>query len=152
MMPPMAKGKAIHAESSRARSDGAPIDPVVALLGRQLASGMWDDPSLPGSVSEREVRATALALIELLERGVTTAHALHGAQVKKAVDALLARVSSVDPRTAELALAVAWLVASGPRTRKLIEHLVSTEPELSPLRGRLEEATLRADIGRLASR
>src|SRR5262249_28759958 len=69
----------------RAESRAEREDPVVAILGKQLASGMWDDGK------GGEVRATVRALLALLERGVTTAHPLHGAQVKKAVEALLER-------------------------------------------------------------
>jgi Ca-activated chloride channel family protein len=130
---------------------GSQPEPVVAILERQLASGMWDDATAPGAGDEREVRATAKALIALLEEGVTTAHTVHGAQIKKAVDALLDRVPRVSPRTAELALAVSWLVASGPRTRKLIEQIVATEAAFASLRGRLHDGTLRGDLDRLAT-
>jgi hypothetical protein len=71
-------------------------------------------------------------------------------QVQKAVEALLDRAPRVDRATAELALAVVWLVASGPRTRRLVEDLVAREPAFAALRGRLDEKTLQADLARLA--
>jgi Ca-activated chloride channel family protein len=124
------------------------VDPVTAILASQLASGLWDDPHAG------EVRATARALVELLKRGVTTAHPLHGPQVKKAVEVLIERallVAAKEPRLAELAIAVAWLIASGPRTRASIAGLVDTTPALAPLRGRLDDTSLRADLDRLAT-
>lgn len=112
------------------------LDPVTALLGTQLANGLWAEPgSEPEEV--RQVRATARALLKLLEAGVTTSHALHGAQVKKAVEALLAqakKVAAKQPELAELALGVAWLIASGRRTRGEIEKTASAEPPLSGMK------------------
>src|SRR5262249_21483718 len=59
-------------------------DPLVVLLQAQLASGLWgpshDDPEL-------QARATARAMLLLHRSGVGAAHAVYGAQVKKAIDA-----------------------------------------------------------------
>jgi Ca-activated chloride channel family protein len=97
---------------------GAPSDPVVELLARQSASGLWETP---GRDSTAE---TVDALLAVLRLGVTTAHPVFGAQIKKAVDALVALVavraasaSRPDARLAELAFGVAWLLATGRRTR-----------------------------------
>ncbi len=145
----------MHLERPKAESvRDAPKDPVVALLSRQLASGMWDDPQATESPDVRLVRATARALVELWRQGITTTHAVYGAQVKKAVEALVDRavaVAATEPRVAELALAIAWLTAAGPRTRGAIERLVLGNAALGGLSGRLDEAALRADLDRLAT-
>jgi len=145
--------RVVHLERDTERPP-AQHDPVVALLSRQLASGMWDDPQAGGPEEVRRVRATARALVELFRLGITTAHATYGAQVKKAVEALVEKavaVAAQEPRVAELALAIAWLTAAGPRTRGAIERLVQGTASLGGLAGRLDEAALRADLDRLAT-
>ncbi|WP_342378520.1 VIT domain-containing protein [Myxococcus stipitatus] len=122
-----------------------------ALLGQQLANGLWAG-SGTGAEPVRQARATALALLELLREGITSSHALHGAQVKKAVEALLTLASQLSsaPEVAELALGVAWLVAAGPRTRGRIEQAAKPWASLS---GRLGNDTeLRQHVDALASR
>ncbi len=93
-------------------------DPVLELLSRQRASGLWEEPGRDPSA------ATVDALLALLRLGLSTSHPVHGAQLKKAVDALLTYLAThaVEPRVRELALGVAWLLASGRRTRTQIEH------------------------------
>ncbi|WNG14073.1 VIT domain-containing protein [Cystobacter fuscus] len=123
----------------------------VDLLGQQLASGLWAGTG-PGSEPVRQARATALALLELLRQGITSGHALHGGQVKKAVEALLALMPSLGqaPEVAELALGVAWLVSVGPRTRGRISQ--AARP-LAGLSARLEdEGKLRQHVDTLATR
>ncbi|EPX60170.1 hypothetical protein D187_002256 [Cystobacter fuscus DSM 2262] len=123
----------------------------VDLLGQQLASGLWAGTG-PGSEPVRQARATALALLELLRQGITSGHALHGGQVKKAVEALLALMPSLGqaPEVAELALGVAWLVSAGPRTRGRISQ--AARP-LAGLSARLEdEGKLRQHVDTLATR
>ncbi|MCP3102166.1 VWA domain-containing protein [Myxococcus sp. K15C18031901] len=125
---------------------------VEALLARQLANGLWDAPKDQGPEPVRQARATALALLELLREGITSSHALHGAQVKKAVEALLTLASQLSstPDVAELALGIAWLVAAGPRTRGRIEQ--AAKP-LAGLNGRLgNEVALRQHVDTLATR
>jgi Ca-activated chloride channel family protein len=125
-------------------------DPLRELLQRQLASGLWDDPAAPGDPSA-QARTTLEALRELLRAGVDTAHGLYGAQVKKAVAALarLARtLVARDRDLAERALGVAWLSASGRRTRREVEDAVSHEPAFAGLRAQLgDERALRARLG-----
>ncbi|MCY1017210.1 VIT domain-containing protein [Pyxidicoccus sp. MSG2] len=124
---------------------------VEALLGRQLANGLWDGAGA-GPEPVRQARATALALLELLREGITSSHPLHGAQVKKAVEALLSLAASLtgEPQVAELALGVAWLAAAGPRTRGRIEQ--AAKP-LSGLSGRMgNEVALRQHVDALAAR
>jgi Ca-activated chloride channel family protein len=130
----------------------AAADPVTALLERQLASGLW--PGATDRDADR-VRATARALLTLLDAGVTTTHPLHGAQIKKAVAALIAlapSLASTDTAAAELALGVAWLAASGRRTRREIESALASAPPLAALRPRLsDERTLRTELERSLS-
>ena len=117
-----------------------PADPVVAILGHQLASGLW----LGGGQSD-DVKATVRALLALLGLGVTSSHALYGAQVKKAVDALVALAPSLAPASAELGLGAAWLAGTGHRTRKAVEAAIDAHAAaLRPLLG--DEAALRARI------
>ena len=127
-----------------------PADPLRELLQRQLASGLWDDSAAPGDPFA-QARATLEALRELLRAGVDTAHGLYGAQVKKAV-AALARLAQTlvarDRDLAERALGVAWLAASGRRTRREVEDAVSHEPAFAGLRAQLgDERALRARLG-----
>jgi Ca-activated chloride channel family protein len=129
----------------------APEDPVRALLERQLASGLWDDATAPGDPLA-QVRATTEALLTLLRVGINSAHALYGAQVKKAVSALArlaTTLASRDPELAEKALGAAWLVASGRRTRKEVESAIAGEPGLAGLLAQLGDE--RALHARLAS-
>jgi Ca-activated chloride channel family protein len=117
-------------------NDTQPYDPVVAVLNRQLASGLWDTPDSDDTEHVRHARATAAALLALLRAGVTTTHALHGGQVKKAVQALLTlsgELTANHPHVAELALGVAWLVTTGRRTRAAIEARVSADQTFAAL-------------------
>ena len=80
------------------------------------------------------MRATARALLTLLDAGITTSQGLYAAQVKKAVEALIklvARSPQVDAKVAELALGVAFLVATGGRTRKEIEGIIKKNAGLA---------------------
>ncbi len=123
-----------------------------ALLSRQLASGLWEGS---GGTDEARLEATALALLELLREGVTSAHPMYGAQVKKAIEALLslaAKMAPTKPELVELALGVAWLLATGKRTRGQIEAVVSSHAALAPLRARLgDAAATRSWVDQLAS-
>ena len=132
-------------------TDGLASEDLGGLLGRQLANGLWDDHG-QGPEAVRQARATARMLLVLLRQGITSSHPLHGAQVKKAVDALLALAPQLTqaPDVAELALGVAWLVASGPRTRGRIEQAAKPLPGLG---GRLgDTAALRQHVETLATR
>ncbi|HVG62531.1 MAG TPA: VWA domain-containing protein, partial [Hyalangium sp.] len=124
---------------------------VTVLLSRQLASGLWAGMG-SGPEPVRQARATALALLELLRQGITSNHPLHGAQVKKAVDALLSLASGLTgvPEVAELALGVAWLVAAGPRTRGRIVQAAQPLAGLSACIG--DEVQLRKHVDTLAAR
>lgn len=93
-------------------------DPVLAILAKQSASGLWEE------VHRDPVELTVQAMLSLVRLGLSSRHMIHGGQIKKAVDALLARLGAnraTDVKLRELALGVAWLLASGPRTRQDIE-------------------------------
>jgi Ca-activated chloride channel family protein len=137
--PPVARMAGAAPRPMHTYRDPAPFPPLVAselpaedvvaisvaadLLGRQLASGLWDEPEdagAPEADEPRMLRATALALLALDQERVTTAHPVHGAQVRKAIMALLALARRCGARhgaLVELALAAAWLCATGQRTR-----------------------------------
>jgi Ca-activated chloride channel family protein len=93
-------------------------DPVLAILSRQSASGLWEE-------GHRDpIELTVQAMLSLVRLGLSSRHMIHGAQIKKAVDALLVRLAAnraTDVRLREIALGVAWLLATGPRTRSEIE-------------------------------
>jgi Ca-activated chloride channel family protein len=124
---------------------------VTALLSRQLASGLWEGTGT-GTEPVRQARATALALLELLRQGITSNHPLHGAQVKKAVEALLSLAAGLTgvPEVAELALGVSWLVAAGPRTRGRIVQAAQPLAGLSACIN--DEAKVRQHVDTLAAR
>ncbi|HEX8699306.1 MAG TPA: VIT domain-containing protein [Myxococcaceae bacterium] len=140
-----------QAEEPARRERADSIQDAGTLLARQLASGLWAGTGT-GPEPVRQARATAMVLLELMRQGITSNHALHGAQVKKAVEALLTLASQLTgaPEVAELALGVAWLVAAGPRTRGRIAQAAQPLPGLSPHIG--NEAALRQHVDALASR
>jgi Ca-activated chloride channel family protein len=128
LAPTKKEAKKAATQSFRGRQDDGSdkmLDPVMTLLGSQLASGLWDEADAVGDDHQRRARATSRALLELVDLGVTSAHKLHGAQVKKAIEALLQILSKLDDKTAELALGAAWLAASGRRTRRELEDAMS---------------------------
>src|SRR5262249_47860289 len=112
-------------------------------LGSQSASGLWENGG------KDPIGATIDALLALLREGVTAAHPVHGAQIKKAVEALLEAVLRA-PHTdkAELALALAWLCSTGRRTRKQIEDAARGHASLVAALG--DEAKVRARVDALA--
>lgn len=102
------------------------IDEPVTIMARQLASGLWSE-----SDDRAAVRETSLALWRLYCTGVNTTHAMYGTPVKKAVEALLERVKKLsvsDTVLVSFALGVAWLIATGRRTRTDIESVASAVP------------------------
>jgi Ca-activated chloride channel family protein len=146
-----------ESRSTRDRSvapEPAWADPVTVVLQRQLASGLWE-PSGGGDGAAQAV-ATARALLELLEHGITTSHATHGAQVRKAVAslaALLLKIAHVDAAAAEFAASVAWLVATGPRSRAQLEDVLKNDQRLKSLRSSFDdEAALRKRVEGLSDR
>ena len=101
---------------------------VGGLFGQQLASGLWDDASLGKDGEARRLRATVAVLRAMLEAGVDTAHALYGAQVRKALEAVVTAVGALGAGEKELgerALGLAWLLATGARTRSAVEGAVA---------------------------
>lgn len=144
-------GMDMDKEEAPAQEQSAHGADATELLSHQLASGLWAGKG-SGPEPVRQARATALALLELLRQGITSNHPLHGAQVKKAVEALLSLAAGLtgSPEVAELALGVAWLVAAGPRTRGKIAQAAQPLPSLSACIG--DEAKLRQHVDTLATR
>jgi Ca-activated chloride channel family protein len=127
--------------------EGAAQDPVVAILARQAASGLWETPG------RSTVEATVAALLALLKLDATGAHPVYGAQIKKAVDALLAHLASDSHANAasaarDAAFGLAWLLASGRRTRQLVES-AARSAGVSLVFG--DERALRAKVETLAT-
>lgn len=128
-------------ESAKAKKEAHRGIDLGALFGRQLASGLWDDASLGADGDARRLRATVAVLRTLLAQGVDTAHALYGAQVRKALEAVVAAVAATGAREKDLgerALGLAWLLATGARTRSAVEGAVATAG-FTELSARLKE-------------
>ena len=123
-------------------------DPITATLERQAASGLWEESG------RNPIEVTVDALLVLVRLGVSTSHAVHGAQTKKAVDALLealAGAQGLDPKLAELALAVLWLLSTGRRTRIAIKDATSRRAGLEGLAAVLgRDDDVRARVERIA--
>jgi hypothetical protein len=124
-------------------------------MARQLASGLWDEGDGTADDEVRQLRASARALLELCDLGITSTHPLHGRPIKKAIEAIVRlapKVAVRDPATAELALGVAWLVSSGRRTRKEIEAAVAACTPVGKLQVWLgDERALRGHLDALAA-
>lgn len=109
---------------------------------------MWEEPG------RDSIEVTVDVLLVLLRLGITTSHPVHGAQLKKAVDALLAALegtAKVKAALAELALAALWLVSTGRRTRDAIKLATSARPGLVDLATALgRDDAVRAHVERLA--
>lgn len=150
--PPMALYERSHAKGKMPSlgelAAGVSRDPVTATLERQAASGLWEE------AGREPIEVTVEALLVLVRLGVSTSHPVHGAQTRKAVDALLAALAAaprLDPKLAELAFAALWLLSTGRRTRGAIKEAASERvglEELSALLGRDED--VRAHVERLA--
>jgi Ca-activated chloride channel family protein len=126
------------------------VDPVTAILERQAASGMWEEPG------EDAIEVTTRALVALVRLGVSSSHPIHGAQTKKAVGALLAAIAAAPalaPKLAEVALGALWLLSTGRRTRTAIRDLVGARrglEALSALLGHDDDDDVRAHVERIA--
>ena len=115
----MTAGSGAPADEGTGTGAGAAGSPERALFERQLASGLWEGDG--GDASR--LMATARALAACFAGGIDSAHALYGAQVKKAVAAVCALAADLarrgeGEREIMAALAAAFLVASGPRLRR----------------------------------
>jgi len=139
------EGSGLPAEAAGALESA---DPVLAILAKQSASGLWEDGGDP-------ILATVKALLGLLRLGLSTSHPVHGAQTKKGVDALLDALAGdtrgADAALVEVALGVAWLLSTGRRTRAQIRELATrgaASAALAALLGRDDE--VRAHVERLA--
>jgi Ca-activated chloride channel family protein len=143
-------GAAMPFASTQADGSGGPSggDPVTALLERQAASGMWEE------AGRDPIEVTVDALLVLVRLGITTSHPVHGAQAKKAGDALLAALAAAPklaPKLAELALAALWLLSTGRRTRVAIKDATTARGGLEDLAAALgRDEDVRAHVERIA--
>jgi Ca-activated chloride channel homolog len=104
-----------------------------ALFAKQLASGLWDDASLPGTAAQRTLLATARVLVALVAADVDTTHALYGAPLRKALEAVAAlakTLSATEATRCEIALGAALVLATGARTRSTLTAAI--EPSQHP--------------------
>lgn len=123
---------AFAAPPATARSkDDALQDPLTSLFARQLAGGLWEGDR---EGDEGRAAATERALAACAAQGIDSAHAVYGAQVKKAVEALCALArgeQGVAAATLRAALTTALRVASGRRllaeVKAAIEALAAHE-------------------------
>ena len=133
-----------------------PADPTTAIFSRQLASGLWDDGA---STDAGRLLATARALAVCARSGIDTSHAVYGAQVKKAVEAIIKLAAALAARgEAErevmAALTAAFLVSSGKRLRGQVVDLArtSTSHELQALASQLtDDAAARTKLAELGA-
>jgi Ca-activated chloride channel family protein len=125
--PMMAREKSVTfslADLAEQMEEGAPEpsggeDAVAALFTEQLASGLWgrEDDS-----DAARLLATARAFAVFAEHGVDTAHPVYGAQVKKAIEAVLALAKALaGDESVRAALEAAAKVAAGRRLQAEIK-------------------------------
>jgi Ca-activated chloride channel family protein len=142
------KGAAAKEQKVASSGPSSPsVEDAAAIMGRQLASGLFSEAD-----DRAAVRETAIALWKLAQQHVNSTHPMFGTPVKKAVEAMLERVKKLgakDQSLAAFALGVAWLVATGRRTRSDIESVASNNPACA---GQLQdEHATRAWVTTLAS-
>ena len=128
------------------------LDPIAVILAGQLASGLWDAKDGEGRIGQ--VRATAFVLLDLLDAGITSSDPRHGRQVRKGIEALLTLVGEGidDPRSLQLALGVAWLCATGPRTRAQVDQALAAISASTALPSRLDGGeAMRRHVNALAA-
>jgi Ca-activated chloride channel family protein len=109
-------------------------DSLGALFARQLASGLWNGD---GDGDGALLMSTAKVLARAFAEGVDAAHPIFGAQIKKAIEAIVAQSSKIQgdagERSARAAVLAAYLVATGKRQleelRALAQHVAFTSIE-----------------------
>jgi len=119
--------------------------PLKVILGRQGASGLWEE------AGRDTLDVTVEALAALLHFNVRASHPVHGGQVKKAIFALLEAVAAADADVAPVALALglAWLLSTGRRSRRAIEDLAKSRRGLESLTTALDsEGEARSHVDR----
>ena len=118
-------------------------DAILDLLTTQRASGLFADGNDVAALT-----ATVEALSRLVKAGITSGHTRYGEQVKRAIEATLVLAASCKAPAAlvERALSIAFLAASGRRTRALVEKAI--DAHTPSLRTRLvDDAAMRASAG-----
>ena len=109
-------------------------------LESQRASGLWD-------ATDTTLTATVAALRVLVREGLTTSHAIYGANVKKAIEAVVSAAgrATIAADERETALLLAYLVASGRKSRAaVLDAIRAHAPSLEARTA--DEAALRAAL------
>ncbi|WP_437783599.1 VIT domain-containing protein [Sorangium sp. So ce1097] len=118
------RGGAAPAASHGAATEGGGLERV---FENQLASGLWEGGE---STDLGRLTSTALCLATCHAQGVDSAHPIYGAQVAKAIEALCALATALlerggAEREVAVALAAAYLVASGRRLRARVHDVAA---------------------------
>ena len=105
----------------------------------QLASGLWE--------SDGTLTLTIRNLRFLVGEGVTTSHAIYGGNVRKTIEAVAraGSVASLDLSEREEALLLAYLLADGPASRRIVTQ--AAELLSAALVLRMQARDLRASLG-----
>ncbi len=112
-------GAPAEAAPQKKKGGGSPLERT---LESQRASGLWD-------ADETSLTATLAALAVLVREGITTSHAVYGANAKKAVDAIvkIAGKAAITASARETALLLAYLVASGRKSRAAVMDTIQAQ-------------------------
>jgi Ca-activated chloride channel family protein len=107
---------------------GAPAEDIGAVFARQLASGLWEDAD---ASDKGRMMVTTMCLVRCVREGIDTSHAVYGAQLTKAVEALsavvepLAAKGEVDAALITHALLAMAAVSTGKRARARLAAIAS---------------------------
>jgi Ca-activated chloride channel family protein len=130
----------MRGESEVANKKEAAGSSLERTLESQRASGLWD-------ATDSTLAATIAAFRVLVREGLTTSHAIYGANAKKAIDAIVAAASSpkIPASERETALLLAFLVASGRKSRAAVLDAIRAHAPAAETRT-TDEATLRTAL------
>ena len=119
------------------------------LLAIQRADGLWYDHGRAQDLAHR-AESTLTNLKILWDEGVHAGHPVHGAQLKKTMEALAALLKALlptDPALAERVAAALWLMG-GRRVRLTTAVTIRNTPAFAALAALLpDERAVRARLG-----
>jgi Ca-activated chloride channel family protein len=129
-------------------------DAVFEIFAAQGAAGLWEAPESESESAEsaardpelRQLRATTDALFALLRLGIDASHPQHGPLIRKALTSLAPLAARLAGQLGERALSIAWLIATGPRTRRMIREAIERAAMPALLAQLGDERTLRAHV------
>lgn len=144
--PPPAKELFVDGATPQAEEDtGYAAD----LLAIQRADGLWYDHGRAQDLAHR-AESTLTNLKILWDEGVHASHPVHGAQLKKTMEALAALLKALlptDPALAERVAAALWLMG-GRRVRLAMAVTIRNTPAFAALAALLpDERAVRARLG-----